>query len=155
MKWMEEIGFFLYLIFLAKEDRKKQALSPGLLLAGAGGGLLLRIAELIAGEREGPEILLVYGTGLLWGLLLLLLTGLARQGIGKGDGLCFLTFALWKENAYIFSLLLLSVFLLACFGLLLIFFKKKTRKLSLPLMPFVLAAAVLLSLAEYIQAASR
>ena len=154
MKWVESIGFLIYTGLLAVSDAKTRQLALPLILAGCGGGLLLRAAQLIRGTLTGTELLSVYGIGLIWGLLLLLLGAASRKAVGKGDGLAFLSFALWKENAAVFSLLFLSVLLLALFGILLILFRKKKRDLSLPLMPFVWIAALGLTAAELLPAAS-
>lgn len=148
MIWVERIGFLLYTGLLARCDRQTGRIPLPLILAGCGGGLMLRAAELMSGTLSWRVLLSAYAAGAVWGVLLLLAGALARQAVGKGDGLCFISFAFWKDNAFVFTLLLLSVLLLALFGVLLMVFRKKKRDLSLPLMPFVWITAFGLLTAE-------
>ena len=155
MKWVEGIAFLLYTGLLARCDRRTGRLPLPLILAGCGGGLMLRGAELISGTLTWRGLLSLYAAGAVWGVLLLLASVLTRQAVGKGDGLCFISFAFWKENAFVFTLLLLSVLLLALSGVLLMLFKKKKKDLSLPLMPFVWITAFGLLLTELLPAVLR
>ena len=146
-------GFLLYAAVLAVLDGKKKEIPLLLPAAGALAGLLLRAADLINGTLTPRELLYFYAPGLLFGLMLLIIARLCRGAVGKGDGLCFLSFAFWEESGFLFSLLLISVFLLAVSGLIWILAKKKDRRTSLPLMPFVLLTALGLYAAELLQGA--
>ena len=155
MKWVEGIAFLLYTGLLARSDRRTGRIPLPLILAGCCGGLMLRAAELMSGTLSWRGLLSLYAAGAVWGVLLLLASVLTRQAVGKGDGLCFISFAFWKENAFVFTLLLLSVLLLALSGVLLMLFKKKKKDLSLPLMPFVWITAFGLLLTELLPEALR
>ena len=141
MKWIETTCFLVYSGCLALYDLKSGRIPLVLILAGGASGLLFRLAQWQGGEILGKEILLSYGPGLLWGLLLLLLVKPSRGSVGAGDGLCFLSFALWRDYGWLFSLLFSSLLLLALFGLLQMLKKKRDLKSSLPLLPFVWVCA--------------
>ena len=155
MKWMESAAFLLYLGLLAHFDRKTRKIPAALILAGSGTGLLLRLLSAFRGELTPAALLWHYGTGLLWGLILLLAVRPGKGAVGTGDGLCFLSFALWQDNAFVFSLLLLSLLLLALYGLLVNPGKKERFRQSLPLMPFAWIAAAGFLITELIQEALR
>ena len=154
MKWIDATGFLIYLAMLAFFDLKTHLLPAALIVTGGATGLLLRLAAVFSGEMSPAILLWRYGSGLIWGILLLLLVRPSRRGIGKGDGLSFLSFAFWQENTFVFSLLLLSLLLLASFGLLLTPKGESRIRRRLPLMPFVFAAALGLTLAGLLEGAS-
>lgn len=143
MNELQWICFMVYTGFLAWEDLKTGSVSLLLIVSGALAGLGFLGLELMqGGSLQGS--LAAHGPALFWGLLLLLAARLSRGAVGKGDGLCFLSFACWWNYIQLFMLLFLSLLFSALFGTLLILCKRKDRKASLPLMPFLWGAAWLL-----------
>ena len=141
--WLCQGTFLLYTGQLAAEDGKTGTFRLRTLLAGGLCGLLLRLAGLI---RFGGQWTAEAGAVLiavLPGIGLVLLGKLTRGAVGKGDGLCFMSFGIWWRAEQVFSLLFLSLLLLGCVGLFLICFRNGKRDLRLPFGPFILAAAVL------------
>ncbi len=139
------ICFLLYTGLLGWEDLRTGRISLLLIASGACCGLLMTAAGIAAGV-EGSGILLSRLTALIWGAGLLILSRLTRGAMGKGDGLCFCSFACWWGPAELFGLLFGALFLSAAGGSVLLLLKKRSLKGSLPFMPFVFAAAVILSL---------
>ena len=139
-KW---ICFLLCTGILAREDLRTRHISLMTASAGALCGALITGAEIITGTEEAGAVL-QHLTALLWGLGLLLLSRLSRGAIGKGDGLCFCSFACWWNAAELFTLLLVSLVLSGTGGAVLLFLKKRSLKGSVPFLPFVFAAALIL-----------
>lgn len=151
---IESAAFLLYIFLLALADGKRRQIPLILILAGLLGGLLLRVAACLGGRISPEESLWRYGPGLVLGLLLWLMVKVSREAIGKGDALCFISFGLWREVGFLFSLLFGAALLLSLWGLGLMLFRGKKRNLRLPLMPFAAAVALVLTLLEAIPAAS-
>ena len=140
-KW---ICFLICTGLLAWEDLRTRQISLMTVAAGALCGALITGAEVITGPEEAGPVLLQHLTALLWGLGMLLLSRLSRGAMGKGDGLCFCSFACWWNAAELFTLLLISLVLSGTGGAVLLFLKKRNLKGSLPFLPFVFAAALIL-----------
>ena len=85
------ICFMLYAGFLAWEDLRTGYISLHMILSGSLVGMGFLGMEIWAGA-SWETCLLTHGTALFWGILLLLASRLTRGAVGKGDGLCFLSF---------------------------------------------------------------
>ena len=134
----------LYLIWLSVWDIRRGQLPLSLLAAGGGAGLLLRIADLIAGE-ETAALCGAYLPGTAAGLFLLAAARISKEEIGYGDGICFCTLALWLPWGDLLTLLLTALALCGIPGAIIALIRK-TKKIALPFMPFVAAAYLLLVL---------
>ena len=135
-------AFFIYTATLAWEDYQSGQVNALTLAAGTAVGLGFRIVALMQGESLS-FILLNHGPAFIWGVLLYSLSRLSRGAVGIGDALCFCSFAFWLDTGRLFILLLLSLLLSAGTGVILILCRKKNRRDSLPLMPFLWAAVCL------------
>lgn len=136
--------FLIYTGMLAREDIKTGNISLLLTAAGAFCGLLLTACRIMSGADSAGTVLLPRLAALLWGLGLLMLSRLTRGAMGKGDGICFCSFACWWDAAELFGLLLVSLLLSAAGGTALLLLKRKKIRESLPFLPFVFAASVIL-----------
>ena len=146
LKWA---SFLLYTAVLAWEDYRSGMLDLRSIAAGALVGAAFLVLEAVGAAQGWLSILLSRGSALLWGILLLILSRLSRDALGKGDGLCFLSFAVWWGFIRVFSLLFLSLLLSALAGMGLLLLRRKKRKDSLPLMPFLWGAALVLCLMDF------
>ena len=146
MEILHGIAFLAYAALLAREDRRTGRIP--LILAAAGGlcGLLFLAAGLLRGDLDFSQLAFYYAPGLFWGIMLRLLAGLTREAVGKGDGICYLSFSFWWDAAFVLTLLMLSLLLLAVTGLVIMKCRGRDRKMSLPLLPFTLTAAALMLL---------
>ncbi len=148
MEILHGTAFLLYTALLAREDGRTRRIPLLLPAAGSLGGLLFLAAGILRGSLSFRNLLLNYAPGLLWGILLCLLAAVTREAVGKGDGICYLSFSFWWDAAFVLSLLMLSLLFLAVAGLVIMKRRGRDRKMSLPLLPFTLTAAVLLLLRE-------
>ncbi len=128
-----KIIVFIYLIWVAIEDWKKQEISLG--VSGVTAGLLLgiQIVEMVQGKEGGIYIF----SGLVIGVFLLVVAWLSQGEIGMGDGVLFLVTGLLFGVIENCILLLISLMLTGTVGCLLILFRKLGRRGVLPFAPFV------------------
>ena len=136
------ISFFFYTAMLAWEDYQSGRVNALTIAAGTAVGLGFQIVSFLQGVSLS-FIILHHGPALIWGILLYALSRLSRGAVGIGDALCFCSFAVWLDTGRLFILLLLSLLFSAGTGVVLILCRKKSRKDSLPLMPFLWAAVCL------------
>ncbi len=134
----------LYLVLLSLWDVRTKRLPAALLLAGGGTGILLRILDLAAG-KNAAEICQNYLPGLSAGLFLLAAAALTREAVGYGDGICFCTLAFWLPWGSLFTLLITALVLCAVPGTV-IGLIRRSRKITLPFLPFAAGAYLLLAL---------
>ena len=144
MSTAEEIVFLVYAGILAGQDVRTGRISVVTAAAGALCGAMMTAGSLISGTETAGPVLASHMTALIWGLGLLLLARLTRGALGKGDGICFCSFACWWDAGRVFALLLTALLLSAAAGSVYLLLKKKSMKGSLPFLPFVFAAAVIL-----------
>ena len=142
----------VYLCLLAVWDIRTKKVPAALLIAGGVCGFLLRIADLAAGE-EAAELCRAYLPGLAAGALLLLGAAFTRGAVGYGDGLCFCTLSFWLPWGSLFTLLTAAMMLCAVPGTVAALIRR-SRKISVPFLPFTAGAYLLLRLAERIGGAS-
>lgn len=139
-KW---IAFLLYLSALSWEDIRKRSLSLPLLSAGCLTGMMFFLSALMKKEITLPNYGKIYLSGILIGALLCLISRLARDAVGKGDGLCLITFSFWWDFGTVLSMLLGGLCFLAIFGLAAGILRGGVRNRSYPFMPFLGAAGLL------------
>ena len=140
-KWL---CFLLYLMALSWEDIRRKSIPLLLLISGALAGFLLCAAEYINNETEMLPLAKAHLGGLLLGLFLCFLSRLAKEAIGKGDGLCIISISFWWESGLVFSLLLGGLCCLAVFGLSAGLLGGGIKNRKYPFMPFLGAAGLLL-----------
>lgn len=107
---------------------------PGMVLMGAAG---FGIGAISFGWQDAV-------LGCLPGILLYGISRITRGAIGEGDALVFGVCGIYLGLAENLLLLWLSLFLAMLAGSLLLFRKKGNRKTRLPLVPFILAAYIIL-----------
>ena len=146
MKILHTVLFLFYSGLLAWQDIRTRRLDCRLLAAGSLTGLLLLLALILRGNIETARLWQGYLPGLTVGLGLLALSRAAKEAIGEGDALCFISFAFWQPWDVLLSLLFGSLLLAGVTGLFLMMVLHRNRKLRLPFCPFVWAAAILQSL---------
>ena len=150
---LREVLFAAYLVLLSLQDLKSRSFAPWTIISGGGAGAVLCISEGIAFGTSAGELLSAHLPGILIGLVLLLAGRLTKGAIGSGDGLCFISFIFWKTGGALAVLLFGGLCLCALFGAGWMIIKKKEKTASLPFMPFVLAAELVLALTDAFQGA--
>ena len=139
VQWMS-LQNFIFLVFLGVctwQDIRKRSISLFTFLAAAAVGMGLRFCQL-AGAGDGQEAcweMLLLAGGMLPGGILLGLSALTGEGIGKGDGWFFLVsgiyLGLWK------NLILLWGSLMLCFPVsLFLLLRGKGKTYRIPFLPF-------------------
>ena len=149
---VQEILLWLYLLGLSLWDLRRKELPLWLLAAGAAAGMTLRSMSAAAGQNL-EELCGTYIPGLAVGALLLAGAKLTREEIGYGDGLCFCTLAFWLPWGDLLTLLLLALLLCGIPGVIVSLIRREKKK-SLPFLPFVTGAHLVLRLAEAFAGAS-
>lgn len=137
---MTEITQGALLLFLftgAVLDLRSREIPLGLLGAGFGIGLFLRI-------MTGAGDIAAVFAGCLPGLLLLAAGFLSKEAIGFGDGGMLVSAGMYLTFSENLMLTILSLFLAAGGAGILLAAKKIRRKETLPFLPFLLAGYVLL-----------
>lgn len=156
---MIRVGFILFLVSAAWQDLRKRCIKTGTLMIFGGGGIVLRCMQMVL---EGS---MMYGLadrsglrGLLWGHLrdlglamavgggLLLLSAVAGEAIGDGDGWFFVVTGLYLGAVR--NMLLLAGGLggcfLMCIALVLCAIIRGTsvRRMRLPFLPFLVLPGI-------------
>ena len=123
----------------AFSDFRKGTVPLWLLLAGTLSGLLWM---LVTGEVQSGLV------GMCPGLALLALSRAAKEHIGAGDGMLLAGVGMLMGWLVCLQLLLIGCLLFGAVGIGLMICKKKTIRYSLPWIPFLLAAELILFLPE-------
>ena len=126
-----QIGFGVYLCWLAVQDVREKSLSLWKLAAGAGMLLLWRILRGM-GLPEVPD--------LFPGILCLFLSLLSRQQIGIGDGVVLLLLGLCCGWRHCLVVVFVALVLAGAWGMAGLCRKRYKRKDTLPWLPFLAAA---------------
>ena len=143
--WVSGLFLLPFLGWNTVTDLKWRRISPASLLLFGAPVILLFFSEhlqtALLGSKEDGWFFLC---GILPGVFLLVLSIMTEGAIGRGDGLvsivlgCYL--GIWRV-----LLLLMGAFLLgAVFGGILLLCKKADRKTSLPFLPFLLGAYLMM-----------
>ena len=142
----------LLLIICSYSDLRNRGISVVLLAAFLTSDILLMGGVYIFGDRyELLRNCMVYelnlanvALGLLPGIVLLLISFVSREAVGKGDVFVTMLLGIMLGLERTFILLVLSMLLTAVFGIGCMIFKGKSRKDTLPYIPFVLGAHIIM-----------
>ncbi len=138
----EAVLLGIWLTLLSAEDIRSGRLSLRLLAAGGAAGLLLRAVDCISGVPAGT-LCAAYLPGLSAGALLLAAARITRESVGYGDGICIGLMAFWLPWEELLTLLLTALLLCALPGLAVGLIRGRRVK-TLPFLPFVAGAYLLL-----------
>ena len=132
-------GMICCLIFLAvnafMDIRSRMIWWPGCLI-GAGAGILCHVTE-------GSWDAWMLTVSLLPGAVMALFSWLGRQQLGAGDALVVMTCGIMTDAAAVLGMLLTGFWCAGAYALFLLLIRKKDRKESFPLIPFLLAGMLL------------
>ena len=126
-----QIGFCVYLCWLAVQDVREKSLSFWKLVAGAGVFLLWRLLE----GRGLPQLV-----DMLPGVYCLSLSLLSRQQIGIGDAIVLLVLGICCGWRNCLAVVFVALILAGIWGMAGIYRKRYKRKDTLPWLPFLAAA---------------
>ena len=140
----------LLLIICSYTDLRERGISIWLLAASLISCVLLMMCVEIYGDSyEYIDNLLIYEpdifkilSSLIPGSVLFIISRLTKEAIGMGDVYVMLLLGFMMGFANTAALLFVSMFIASVFGILLMLFKGKSRKETLPYMPFLLGAYV-------------
>lgn len=117
-------GAIIFLGILSLEDIREKSISVKRLTVGA---LAAVICRLIAGEASGVLIM----SNFIPGVLLLLLSIITRESIGKGDGVAVMILGLWIGGEMAFLVVCLAIWAAGIFATICLIQKRRD------LIPFV------------------
>lgn len=146
------------LITCSYTDLRERGISLALLAAFSISCVTLMISALIFGEKLGflkrslvyePGIVNII-TGLIPGLILLVINRLTKEAVGRGDVYVVMLLGLMLGFEKTFTVLCLSMVMTALAGLVCMAFGSKSRKDSLPYIPFVLGAYTIMLMSDRI-----
>lgn len=126
-----EVLMGIWLLLCSVQDVKEKRISIFLIAAG---GMLLSVTFLIIGGVPVMTRL----SGLLLGLLLLVIGRLLKGQIGAGDGMIICITGICLGFIKNLNLMLFGLSLAALVSLFLLIFKKAGRKDTIPFVPFLL-----------------
>ena len=138
---LSRLVLLTFLFAAAWLDQKTGELPLILSGAGATAGTLFCF---FTGSSEFPELLPGFLLGFLPGMLLLALAFFSKQAVGYGDGAIFLAAGTFLGIEKTVWLLVCALLAAGVVSLLLLVLKKRNKKTSVPVIPFVLAGYVLL-----------
>lgn len=145
---------FSLLIICSYTDLRERGISLALLAVFSMSCSALLVSVLIFGDRFGflkrflvyePGIINIF-SGLIPGLILLVICRFSGEAVGLGDVYVVMLIGLMLGFEKTFSVLFLSMLMTALFGLVCMVTGSRSRKDSLPYIPFVLAAFSILIL---------
>ena len=129
--WTIDKGIcLLFLIVVAARDIQVKRISVYALITG---GLLSVIYQVVEGKMD---MLLILG-GVLTGGMFLLISRVTREGVGYGDSFLILILGIYLGFYQLLIVLSMAFFLLLCVALPVLWFKKMSRKYTLPFLPFL------------------
>ena len=117
--------------------------------------LLLAGVHIFGGRYEILKRCLVYemdltniACGLLPGAVLFVISLVTKEAVGRGDVILIMLLGLMLGPEKVFGLLVLSMVLTAVFGIGCMVLKRKSRKDTLPYIPFILGAFLVMMAAD-------
>lgn len=131
--------FTLWLAFLSYTDIREKIIHNRMILAGLAFWVLLMILEIAVGGTSWKQLLLYSAAGFLIGFILMIVALIAGNSIGMGDVKMFMVLGLVYGLTDIYSILLISLVLMAATAVVLLLLKKANRKTRIPMAPFVAA----------------
>lgn len=124
MSQLKYCGAILFLARLSLEDIREKRISVKRVMIGA---LAAVICRLIVGQASGIAIV----GSLIPGIVLLLLSVMTKESIGKGDGIVVMMLGLWIGGQMTFLVVCLAVWAAGIFAMVCLIRKKRE------LIPFV------------------
>lgn len=124
MKQLNYCGILIFLAILSLEDIREKKISVNTILLGAFTAMICRF---IGGQTSGIEI----AGSLIPGVLLLLLSIMTKESIGKGDGIVVMVLGLWIGGQITFLVVCLAVWAAGMFAVVCLIRKKRE------LIPFI------------------
>ena len=139
---MKNIVFILFYIIFLYFDIKKKSISRNLLIAYFVIGVILNIINY---KMINVDYLIDFIYSLSFGFVILVVSVLSGESIGKGDGIYFLINSLYisfKYNLFLFVVGILTAFLISIF-LMIINNNKNIYKKSMPFVPFLIPGIIM------------
>lgn len=128
MSQIKYFGAFMFLGMLTLEDIREKRISVKRLAVGA---LAAMICQFVERQISGASII----CSLIPGILLLLLSIMTRESIGKGDGIVVMVLGLWIGGQMTFMIVCLAVWAAGIFATICLIRKKRE---SIPFVPCLL-----------------
>lgn len=144
------------LITCSYTDLRERGISLALLAAFSTSCAVLMISVLIFGERlvflkrslvYEPDIINIIA-GLIPGLILLIISMLTKEAIGRGDVYVVMLLGFMLGFEKILTILCLSMVMTALTGLVCMVLGIRSRKDSLPYIPFILGAYTIMLMSD-------
>ncbi len=117
MNQLKYCGVLIFLAILSSEDIREKRISVKTILLGA---LIALICRFLEGQISGMEI----AGSLIPGVLLLLLSIMTKESIGKGDGIVAMVLGLWIGGQMTFLVICLAVWVAGIFAVVCLIRKK-------------------------------
>ena len=139
---MKNIVFILFYIIFLYFDIKKKSISRNLLIAYFVIGVILNIINY---KMINVDYLIDFIYSLSFGFVILVVSVLSGESIGKGDGIYFLINSLYisfKYNLFLFVAGIFTAFLISIF-LMIINNNKNIYKKSMPFFPFLIPGIIM------------
>lgn len=129
---------------MAWVDVKEKIISNQLIVTGMGIWIAEVLVEVLVFHTDIRAVLLfsVLG-GVIWGGLLVLIALVVKTALGMGDAKMFFVLGLIYGLNNTYSILLMSLLIMALVSIVLLILKRVTRKTAVPMAPFVLIGFVL------------
>lgn len=124
MSQLKYCGAIMFLAILSLEDIREKRISVKRVLIGA---LAAVTCQIIAGQASGIAVV----GSLIPGILLLLLSVMTKESIGKGDGIVVMMLGLWIGGQMTFLVVCLAVWAAGIFATVCLIRKRRE------LIPFV------------------
>ncbi len=124
---------FIFLLYEAIEDLKSRSVSVVSLAAAAIVGI---VGNLFLWQIELASVI----DGSIIGLTLIAASIISMGAFGLGDGVVFLITGIYLGGAMNLELVLVAMFIAMLYGMVMLFFRRKTREI--PFIPCILLAYV-------------
>lgn len=137
------IAMLFLLAAMAWVDFKEKIIPNSLILVGLVFWLIQLCLEVVLLRTDIKQVLMFSGLGCIWGVLMVFIAFVAKASLGMGDAKMFFVIGLIYGINQTYSILLVSLFIMAIISVVLLLLKKVDRKTAVPMAPFVLAGYVL------------
>ena len=133
------LGIYLAICTIFDIWKKKVYLIPALIT-----GVIGIAAQVI----KQPFTWSVWAGGILLGCCLLIVAKVSGEAIGYGDGVAVIVIGIWLGLYQTMEVLLLALTMAAIFSAILLLFFKVGRKFTIPFIPFLFSACLLIWLMD-------
>lgn len=138
------IGVLFLLAAMTWVDYKEKIIPNQLILVGLIIWVIEIAVEIFAFSMEIKTALLFSALGgCLWGGILLIVALIAKNGLGMGDVKMFFVIGLIYGMNNTYSIILISLLIMAITSIILLLLKKVDRKTAVPMAPFTLIGFIL------------